>query len=134
MCLKKPISRTAAFSNSSRLSVLFGEIETFRKRPEADYRQALYCLPMIEDVAHWPSGKVRIVWHGSQETELPVTGAHGFCFRDGRILVCDISGRGPTIPGGHLVGGESAADCLIREVSEEACVNLMNMSRQAEDL
>lgn len=82
---------------------------------------------MIEGIAHWPSGKVRIVWHGSKETELPVTGAHGFCFYDDRVLVCDISGRGPTIPGGHLDGSESATDCLIREVFEEACVELMNL-------
>ena len=82
---------------------------------------------MIEDIAHWPSGKVRIVWHGCQETELPITGAHGFCFCDGRVLVCDIAGRGPTIPGGHLDGSESSADCLIREVSEEACVDLIDL-------
>ena len=83
---------------------------------------------MIEGNAHWPSGRVRVVWHGAEETELPVTGAHGFCFRDGRVLVCDISGRGPTIPGGHLDGGESPADCLIREVWEEACVELINLN------
>lgn len=27
---------TAAFSNSGRLSALFGEVETFRKRPKAE--------------------------------------------------------------------------------------------------
>ena len=82
---------------------------------------------MIEDTAHWPSGPVRIVWHGPEETELPVTGAHGFCFRDGQVLICDISGRGPTIPGGHLDGSESTADCLTREAFEEACVELTNL-------
>ena len=82
---------------------------------------------MIEDTAHWPSGPVRIVWHGPEGTELPVTGAHGFCFREGQVLICDISGRGPTIPGGHLDGSESAADCLTREALEEACVELTNL-------
>ena len=82
---------------------------------------------MIEDVAYWPSGTVRIVWHGSQRTELPVTGAHGFCFYEGRVLVCDIQGRGLTIPGGHLDGSESASDCLVREAFEEACVELTNL-------
>lgn len=115
------------FSRYLPLKCLFrGNLEGCN-RPIADDLSALYCLPMIEDVAHWPSGKVRIVWHGSQATDLPVTGAHGFCFRDGCVLVCDISGRGPTIPGGHVDGGESAADCLIREVSEEACVELVNV-------
>ncbi len=82
---------------------------------------------MIEGIAHWPSGTVRVVWHGSQETELPITGAHGFCFYKDQVLVCDISGRGFTIPGGHLEGSESATDCLIREASEEASVDLVNL-------
>ena len=87
-------------------------------------RSALYSCLMIEDVAHWPSGTVRIVWHGGRRTTAPVTGAHGFCFRQGKVLVCDIGGRGSTIPGGHLQPGESPADCLVREAAEEACVDL----------
>ena len=82
---------------------------------------------MIEDIAHWPSGTVRIAWHGPEETELPLTGAHGFCFRQGKILVCNISDRGFTIPGGHINASETAADCLMREASEEACVRLTNL-------
>lgn len=82
---------------------------------------------MIEDAAHWPSGTVRIVWHGPEDTELPVTGAHGFCFYKGKVLVCEISGRGLTIPGGHADGSELAADCLFRETLEEACVELANL-------
>ena len=82
---------------------------------------------MIEDIAHWPSGPVRIVWHGPEETGLPITGVHGFCFHEGQVLVCDISGRGPTIPGGHFDEGESASDCLTREAIEEACVKLSNL-------
>lgn len=79
---------------------------------------------MIEDIVDWPSGRVRIVWRDSSETDLPITGAHGFCFHEARILVCDIAGRGLTIPGGHLDEAENPADCLIREALEEACVSL----------
>ena len=82
---------------------------------------------MIEDIARWPSGFVRIVWHGPEDNELPVTGAHGFCFHEDRVVVCDIAGRGPTIPGGHLDENESASDCLAREAQEEACVELENL-------
>lgn len=82
---------------------------------------------MIEDTAHWPSGMVRIVWHGPEETELPLTGVHGLCFYQGKVLVCNITGRGLTIPGGHVHEGETAADCLAREASEEACVGLSNL-------
>ena len=82
---------------------------------------------MIEDTAHWPSGTVRIVWRGTKGPELPLTGVHGYCFYHGKVLVCDISGRGLTIPGGHIDAGETAADCLIRETAEEACVGLTNL-------
>lgn len=82
---------------------------------------------MIEDIADWPSGTVRIAWHAAEQPELPVTGAHGFCFHQGEVLVCDIGGRGMTIPGGHLDGAESAVDCLAREAFEEACVDLANL-------
>ena len=82
---------------------------------------------MIEDIAKWPSGTVRIVWRGPEDPGLPLTGAHGFCFHHGDVLVCDIAGRGLTIPGGHLDPGESAADCLMRETAEEACVEISNL-------
>lgn len=82
---------------------------------------------MIEDTAHWPAGTVRIVWHGPDKPEQPLTGVHGLCFYKGRVLVCNISGRGLTIPGGHIDEGETATDCLAREVAEEACVSLSNL-------
>ncbi len=82
---------------------------------------------LTEDIAFWPSGRVRIAWHGPGETGLPVTGAHGFCFFEGKVLVSEIAGRGPTIPGGHIDAGESAPDCLIREAFEEASVDLTNL-------
>ena len=90
-------------------------------------REAIYCNSMIEDVVYWPSGTVRIVWHSPEETELPLTGAHGLCFHQGKVLVCSIAGRGFTVPGGHIGESETAAECLDREASEEACVGLANL-------
>lgn len=100
---------------------------TVASRRRADARKAIYCRQMIEDTAQWPSGPVKIVWRDREATELPVTGSHGFCFHEGRVLICEISGRGLSIPGGHLHDDESAADCLTREALEEACVELTNL-------
>ena len=80
------------------------------------------------NTTHWPSGAVRIVWHGPEGTELPLTGVHGFYFYQGKVLVCDISGRGLTMPGGHINERETVTDCLTREASEEACVGLANLT------
>lgn len=79
---------------------------------------------MISDTARWPVGPVRLSWLDDNSAGLPVTGAHGFCFTEGAILLCDIDGRGLTIPGGHIEPGESIEDCLRREAHEEACVDL----------
>jgi ADP-ribose pyrophosphatase YjhB (NUDIX family) len=43
------------------------------------------------------------------------------------VLVCNISGRGLTIPGGHIDGNESPVECLSREASEEADVELADI-------
>lgn len=82
---------------------------------------------MIEDTVNWPSGKVRIAWHGEQDTKFPLTGVHGFCFYHEALLICGIPGRGFTIPGGHIDAKESAEACLVREAAEEACVALSNL-------
>ena len=63
-------------------------------------------------------------WLSSDTCHLPITGAHGFCFAEGKVLLCRIRDRGLSIPGGHLQEGESPYDCLKRELREEACAEI----------
>jgi 8-oxo-dGTP pyrophosphatase MutT (NUDIX family) len=79
---------------------------------------------MISDIAQWPVGPVRLIWRESNSASLPATGAHGFCFHRDTVVLCDIDGRGLTIPGGHIDQGESIEECFRREASEEACIEL----------
>ena len=79
---------------------------------------------MVSTTAMWPTGPVLLSWDPSESCDLPITGSHGFCFFGGRVLVCEIDKRGWSIPGGHLLEGETPADCLEREVREEACAEV----------
>ena len=79
---------------------------------------------MVSATAIWPTGPVSLSWLASEACDLPITGAHGFCFLDGKVLVCEIDNRGWSIPGGHLLDGETPADCLEREIREEACAEV----------
>jgi 8-oxo-dGTP pyrophosphatase MutT (NUDIX family) len=78
---------------------------------------------MISAIARWPSGPVRITWvpQPNRYSE-PVTAVHCFCFSGDQLILVDVTGRGPSIPGGHLLPGEGLLDCLQRELAEEACI------------
>jgi 8-oxo-dGTP pyrophosphatase MutT (NUDIX family) len=49
---------------------------------------------------------------------------HCFCFSGEQIVLVDVAGRGASIPGGHVMPGESLFDCLRRELAEEACITV----------
>jgi 8-oxo-dGTP diphosphatase len=78
---------------------------------------------MISTLVQWPSGSVRLRWipQPNKYAE-PVTAVHCFCFSGDRLILVDVAGRGASIPGGHVLTGESLLDCLQRELAEEACV------------
>ena len=80
---------------------------------------------MISTLAHWPSGPVRLRWVPQpQKYAEPVTAVHCFCFSGDQLVLVDVVGRGASIPGGHLLSGESLLDCLKRELAEEACITV----------
>src|SRR5579862_6711633 len=72
----------------------------------------------------WPSGLVRLSWLPGTTCALPVSGVHAFCFTEGKALLCDIRGRGLSIPGGHPRPGENLLDTIKREIREEACAEV----------
>ncbi len=64
----------------------------------------------------WGGSKVKLAWR--QDSILPdtsrVTSVHGFCFKDGKMLLVNLHKRGWDFPGGHLEKGESPEGCLKR--------------------
>lgn len=77
---------------------------------------------MTSIYAVWGASTVKLTWQASNS--LPplhlITSVHGFCYRDGRLLLVDLLDRGWDIPGGHMEPGETPEACFKREVLEEA--------------
>jgi len=79
---------------------------------------------MVAEVVIWPTGPVSLTWTDSLNNDLTITGAHGFCFHGSEVVLCDIVGRGLSVPGGHLENSEDPEQCLRREAAEEAGIEL----------
>ena len=84
---------------------------------------------MITALVHWRTGPVRLRWAPQPNRYAePVTAVHCFCFAGEELILVDVTGRGISIPGGHVEIGESLLDCLRRELAEEACVTVNSPS------
>ncbi|AST91233.1 NUDIX hydrolase [Sutcliffiella cohnii] len=79
---------------------------------------------MSSNYVYWSGGRVKLTW--KNDTALPpkklTTSAHGFCFKNNKLLLVNINHRGWDFPGGHVEDGETAEECLQREAYEEGYV------------
>ena len=79
---------------------------------------------MTSTYVDWGGHKLKLTWESGllPEREL-ITSVHGFCFKDGKLLMVDLDDRGWDFPGGHIEVGETAEVCFKREAMEEGYVN-----------
>ena len=78
---------------------------------------------MTSTYVDWGGHKLKLTWKIGllPEREL-ITSVHGFCFKDGKLLMVDLNDRGWDFPGGHIEAGETAEVCFKREAMEEGYV------------
>ncbi len=67
--------------------------------------------------------RARRTWRGIQ----PVRAVLLFAFFGDRVVLCDIEGRGWSVPSGHIQPGESPEQAMRREAREEAGIVLHRM-------
>ncbi len=73
---------------------------------------------------NWEGSKVCLTWFPSKKIDNSqlITSVHGYCFKDGKILLVQVKGRGFNAPGGHIELNEDPEQALHREVYEEGYV------------
>lgn len=71
----------------------------------------------------WGGHMVNLSWMPDLLPERSlITSAHGFCFRNNKLLMVNLHDRGWDFPGGHIEKGETAEMCFKREAMEEGYV------------
>ncbi|AMQ04822.1 MULTISPECIES: NUDIX hydrolase [Sporosarcina] len=78
---------------------------------------------MTSTYVDWGGHKLKLTWESGflPERDL-ITSVHGFCFKDGQLLMVDLDDRGWDFPGGHIEVDETAEVCFRREAMEEGYV------------
>ena len=68
---------------------------------------------MTSTYVDWGGHRLKLTWESGllPEREL-ITSVHGFCFKDGKLLMVDLDDRGWDFPGGHIEVGETAGSVL----------------------
>lgn len=73
---------------------------------------------------NWGGSKVKLTW--KRDVQLPqralITSVHGFCLKEGKLLLVKLNHRGWDFPGGHIEQEETSEECLRREAYEEGYV------------
>lgn len=71
----------------------------------------------------WGGHMVNLSWMPDLLPERSlITSAHGFCFRNNKLLMVNLHDRGWDFPGGHIEKGETVEMCFKREAMEEGYV------------
>jgi 8-oxo-dGTP diphosphatase len=84
----------------------------------------------IMDILNLPSGQATQIWRLTdelpQKTEL-ISQSSAYCFFDDKFAIVKNAKGFWAIPGGHIEKNEDPRDTVIREVMEEACLEIENL-------
>lgn len=81
-------------------------------------------MTSIFPTAHW--GNVQATFYPQRDWQgvQPLRAVLLFAFFGDRVVLCDIAGRGWSVPSGHIQEGETPEQAIRREAQEEAGITL----------